>query len=492
VDLKIGSSLERLNKHERSSTAMVGAMNTNKKVQIDVGGTLFTTTLDTLQSAGKDSKLYRQAWGRGGGDSPAEEEDCFFDRDPETFKVLLNLLRTGKVNTAGFDGYTRDKVIEEATYYGLLEKLKNAMAPAQLNGLDLQKAKAVIPNGIDIPTALAAGGSAATEDGSLWVAHGSKITVYDWALRKQKTTLTEFSSIEILNRMSDTLVAAGASDMPGLHIYDPINGMHKKSVIWTDENDPRVYNPVVRAIASNDSSVFASFESGQKLDNALAIIDKTTLQITREFGRQNGATAHAKASTKLQWLASKSLLLVASVQGGSFGYAGYMRLWDIRSEKLVWDWKEPNFQSARAVDHEMFSDMTADEGLQAIFKVSITSGSVSMADLRHLETKDPWIPLLDTNPVLEKAPGGADNKLCTYNKQLYLSRGADVEVWSEIPLAESFKDPDEKEYWDTSFRRNLLENSRHGAQEVTQMVAAADRLFITRKHLQGVEVWETR
>lgn len=95
MDLKIGSSLERLNKHERSSTAMVGAMNTNKKVQIDVGGTLFTTTLDTLQSAGKDSKLYRQAWGRGGGDSPAEEEDCFFDRDPETFKVLLNLLRTG-------------------------------------------------------------------------------------------------------------------------------------------------------------------------------------------------------------------------------------------------------------------------------------------------------------------------------------------------------------------------------------------------------------
>ena len=133
---------------------------------------------------------------------------------------------------------------------------------------------------------------------------------------KQKTTLTAFSLAHVLHRVTNYLVAAGALDVPGLHFYDPVRGVHIKSLIWTDSQDPRVYSPVVRAITANETSLFASFESGQKLDNTLVSVDKNTLQITREFGRQSGGTAQSRAGTKLQWLHSKNLLLVGSVQGG--------------------------------------------------------------------------------------------------------------------------------------------------------------------------------
>lgn len=442
---------------------------------INVGGRLFTTSLETLEKGGTSSTLYQGV--------SHSTDACFYDRDPDMFNSLLNMLRTGVLYPQP-DSSTLDRLIEEATFYGIEEFLKTADGRVPLNGLDIQKAKPVIPSGIEIPSAMAAGA-----DGSVWVSHGSKLTVYDWALRKQKTTLTDFSLAHVLHRVTNYLVAAGALDVPGLHFYDPIRGVHIKSLIWTDPQDVRVYSPTVRAITSNGTSLFASFESGQKLDNTLVSVDKNTLQITREFGRQSGGTAHLRAGTKLQWLHSKNLLLVGSVQGGSFGYAGYMRLWDVRSDKVVWDWKEPNFQATRGTEREMFSDMTVDEDLGAIFKVGVQSGVVSLADLRHLDGPDPWMELMETNSSLQKVPAGANKKLITYNKQVYISRGADVEVWSEVPLAEV---SEEKEYTDTSFRRNFLEHRRHSGQEVTQMVAGGNRLFVARKDFQGVEVWDSR
>lgn len=140
----------------------------------------------------------------------------------------------------------------------------------------------------------------------------------------------------------------------------------------------------------------------------------------REIGRQNGQAAHTKFATKLQWLPQKNLLFVGSVQGGSFGYSGYMRLWDLRSDKIIWDWKEPNFQKAtRGGDQQdCFADMTVDEDLGAIFKVGVQSGALSLADLRNLDTApDPWLELVDTVPP-EKLASGANKKLITYNQQV--------------------------------------------------------------------------
>jgi hypothetical protein len=448
------------------------------RARIEVGGRVFVTTMDTLGKAGKESSLYEAVRQTGQG---------WFDRDPDVFQILLNMLRTGVVYPKAESAAALDRLIDEARFYGLEEALRDALGRAPLNGIDLEKAKPLMASGIDVPRALAAG-----EDGSVWVAHGSKITVYDWALRKQRTTLTELGAVDVMHRLSDDLVACGASDLPGLHIYDVAQGVHSKSVSWTDANDPRVYNAVVHAIAGNESSVFASFESGQHLDNTVVMIDKATSQVVREIGRQNGQAAHTKCATKLQWLPGKNLLFVGSVQGGSFGFSGYMRLWDLRADKVVWDWKEPNFQRATrgGEQQDVFADMVVDEDLGAVFKVGVQSGAVSLADLRNLDTQDPWLELVEAVP-LEKVVSGPNKKLLSYNKQVFLAREADVEVWAEVPLAESFRQKEEKEYWETSFRRNLLEHRRHPGQMVTQMVAGGQRLFVARKDFQGVEVWET-
>jgi len=141
--------------------------------------------------------------------------------------------------------------------------------------------------------------------------------------------------------------------------------------------------------------------------------------VVREICRQNGQAAHTKSATKLQWLPSKNLLFVGSVQGGSFGFSGYMRLWDLRSNKTVWDWKEPNFQKVtRGGEQDCFADMTVDEELGVVFKVGVQSGALSLADLRNLDVADPWLELVDTG-VPEKGEGsGGNKKLIAYNQQV--------------------------------------------------------------------------
>ncbi|KAL2635511.1 hypothetical protein R1flu_006990 [Riccia fluitans] len=452
----------------------------SRRVKLNVGGRVFETFFGTLTVAGKGSNLVKTV------SSAAENSEVFFDRDPEIFSILLNFLRYGAIDQA-FDRSTIDKLIREAIFYGMLDQLKELLRPNALDGIDVEKVKPIVPNGFDFPSALAAG-----SDSSLWVGHGSKVTVFDWAQRKGQTTVTELSTVKSLHRISETHAAVGADDFPGLHIYDFMSGVHSKSMTWVDNADPRVYSPGVMAVTSNDKQIFASFESGQKLDNVILIVDKDKYDIQRELARQNGNTGHSKSATKLQWLPEKNLLLVGASHGGAFGYSGYIRLWDIRTDKQVWDWQEPNYKNPRVEQRDVFADMVASEELSGIFKVSISSGAIAMADLRHLDATDPWLTLAETNPEMEAVEGGEDLKLLTYNKQLYVSRGGNLEVWSEVPLADSFKDLTEKEYWETSFRRNYVDYRRHMADPITQLAVGGDRLFAARKEHQTVEVWETR
>ena len=455
-----------------------------RRVTISVGGQVFETTLATLQSGGHGSLLARSA-----APLPTQEQQrpqIFFDRDPATFRILLNLLRTRRL-PASFD---KDALIDEASFYGLLRIVNEAMAPDALNGIDLERTTNLLPTGRDFPSALCA-----SADGSLLISHGSKITAFDWALRKLRTTLTEFNTIDSLHRLSDSHVACGSGDLPGLHIYDAVRGVHAKSVIWTDKNDTRVYNPSVRAIDSNSTTLFASFENDIRLENTVVLIDRVTLQVAGEVGRQNGNSAHSKVATKLQWLPNTNLLMTAGIHGGTFGWTGYIRLWDMRqSVEPVWELKEPNIQGVdpRLVERDCFADIAVDEEHAGIFKVNIESGNVAMADMRHLKAEDPWMTLTEVNPNMAVKGKCTNSKLLCYNKQIYCSRGGDLEVWSEVPLAGTQVDLAEREYWETSFRRNFVEHRRHGSHDITYLDAGGQRLFVARKEMQGVEVWETR
>eukprot|EP00249_Psilotum_nudum_P017680 c26438_g1_i1 orf=319-1764(-) len=459
-----------------------GAPSRRGRVRINVGGTVFETTSATLQNAGPSSLLVKSLPA-----NVSDHDEIFFDRDPDTFKILLGILRTGKLTLEG-PSLDKNNLIEEANYYGIVDSLAAAMAPRPLDGIDLQRSGNVFLSGRDPPSALCS-----ATDGSLWVGHGSKISVFDWALRKQRTTLTQFNTVDSLHRLSESHVAAGAVDFPGMHIYDVYNGTHSKSLIWSDKNDTRVYKPSVHSICSSPTTLFASFENGQKMENTILLIDRVTLQVAGEVARQNGNSGHSKVATKLQWLPSYNLLMAIGIEGGAFGFSGYIRLWDLRQNNYIWEWKEPNILGdPRTVERDSFSDVTADDSHAGIFKVSVGTGNISMADLRHLKVQGPWIILTETNPKLAVATGGIDNKLLSYNKQLYCSHGGDLEVWSELPMASACLDLAEKEYWETSFRRNFVEHSRrHGGHEITHMEAGGNRLFVARKEMQGVEVWET-
>ncbi|KAH7294498.1 hypothetical protein KP509_27G003500 [Ceratopteris richardii] len=359
------------------------------------------------------------------------------------------------------------------------------MTPDRLDGIDLQKGVSLLATGQDYPNALYA-----SPDGSLIVSHGPKVTEFDWALRRRRTTLTEFDFIESLHRLSDTHVACGSSDLPGLHIYDVCNGKHARSLAWTDNNDTRVYDASVRAICSNPSTLFVAFENGHKLENTIQLIDRLTLQFAGELARQNGNAAHLKVATKLNWISTYNLLMTMGVHQSPLGSSGYIRMWDVRQKETVWEWREPNTQTA---DRDSFADIVVDEEHAGIFKVNVESGSIAMADMRHLKAEDPWMTLIEVNPELAVKEKGTNSKLLCYNRQIFCSRGGELEVWSEAPVAGTEVDLANREYWETSFRKNYVWHNRlHGGHDITLLDAGGQHLFVGRKYMQGVEVWETR
>jgi len=128
------------------------------------------------------------------------------------------------------------------------------------------------------------------------------------------------------------------------------------------------------------------------------------------------------------------------------------------------------------------------EDLGAIVKVNVMRGNLAMADLRRLsESRNPWMPLTETNPALAVQGGTADAKIVSYGREIFCSRGEDLEVWSEVPvISKSSAEVEEKK-----FRRNFVEHSRRGHQ-ITSLSAGGDRLFVARWEMQGVEVWETK
>ncbi|KAL6000776.1 hypothetical protein ACLOJK_006502 [Asimina triloba] len=80
-------------------------------------------------------------------------------------------------------------------------------------------------NSRDSPSAIAT-----TKYGSVYVAHGSKITSFDWSLRRKSTILTQFTAVDSLLSLWSSVAAAGATDFPGLQILDLNDGSIKQTL----------------------------------------------------------------------------------------------------------------------------------------------------------------------------------------------------------------------------------------------------------------------
>nr|KYP65646.1 BTB/POZ domain-containing protein KCTD9 [Cajanus cajan] len=425
---------------EGSKPAVCPKGETNNIVSIDVGGQLFQTTKQTLTSAGPKTFFSRIAESSG-------IYTPFIDRDPELFSLILSLLRTGNLPSKAKAFDLQDLIIE-SRFYGVETLLINSLSnPSQFEPFNLHKSLLLPLNGRDSPSALAA-----PAFGALHVAHGSKITSFDWSLRRKSTLLTHFTAVDSLLALSPSLVAAGANDFSGLQILDLEKGRVRETLHW--ENVTKS-GSTVQAIGSSPEQMFVSFESSRRNSNSIMVYDVQSLAPVTEIAHNEifGADIDsAIPATKLQWVESCKLLMASGSHSGPSGVSGNMRLWDVRSGNVVWETSEK-------VD--CFADVAVCDGLSVIFKVGVNSGEASYVDLRKLSS--------------------FGCKIQTQGNQVFCTKAGDVELWSEVVLNGG-----------RIFKKNLMGRVRDmGGAKVTNLAFGGSTMFLTRKDHQSVEVWQS-
>ncbi|XP_074567397.1 protein ENDOPLASMIC RETICULUM-ARRESTED PEN3 [Curcuma longa] len=466
--------------------------NPNDRVKLNVGGKLFETTVLTLQSGGTDSLL--AALSLRAASAPRDDPlPIFIDRDPEIFSALLSLLRSGCLPSAALRSFSKQDLIDEALFYGVDGRLRSALSPPPLVGFDAVLASTIRPASDAIPTALSAG----FEDGSVWVAHGGQISAYDWSLAHAGTIRTHLDEITALGRVWPEVAATGSLESPGLHFYDVSGGQHVGSVHWADPGDPRIYKARVTAIAAGWSSndpLYAAFECPHR-ENCILAVDLATLGPAETIGRQNGGAAKTASPGRLVNVRERGLIFAAAVSAGAFGYAGYMRLWDPRSGKAVWETSEPGGGSSTQRFGDAFSDVDVDREGSAIYKVCWRSGDVAVADMRRLG-EDPWVYLEDNRSAaagVRIVGEGVKSVIHCYKQQVFVGKEGGLEVWSQITDGEEGKQRKEEGVSvGATYRRNFVDKEEDAKRgRIGAMEAGGNRLFVSRIGVEGVEVWES-
>ncbi|CAN8233263.1 unnamed protein product [Cochlearia groenlandica] len=441
-------------------------------VFVNVGGRIFQTTKETLTLAGSDSLLSRLA----------NESTRFVDRDPDLFSALLYILRTGNLPARSRSFDVRD-LIDESKYYGIESFLVDSLSnPSQFEAFDLRRSTILTLNGRDSPSTIAPTGNG----GGLHVAHGSKITSFDWSLRRKSTVLTSFSAVDSLLEISPGVLAAGATDFSGLQIVDLENGGSVRTTLnW--ENLSRSSSSTVQAIGSSSEYLFTSFESSRRNSNSIMVYDLSTLLPVSEIDHcdmYGPDIDSAIPSTKLRWIQSVNLLMVSGSHTSPSGVNGHIRFWDVRSKNMVWEIKETQ---------DCFSDVTVSDNLSAVFKVGVSSGEVFYNDLRSLGTTDAWICLGEERKrSLKERREGVGCKIESYGNHVFSSKGSKMELWSEVItglVGNASRDVLEER----AFRKNLYAKSEDsGENKISGMAFGGNRMFVTRKDKQCIEVWQSR
>ena len=97
-----------------------------KIIRLNVGGTLYTTTLATLTTGVASGSVLAAMFDPDSGRPPAEKDDkgnFFIDGEPGPFEHILRFLRRGKLSE-DIDSCTLEQLEWEADYYGLDQLLK--------------------------------------------------------------------------------------------------------------------------------------------------------------------------------------------------------------------------------------------------------------------------------------------------------------------------------------------------------------------------------
>src|SRR5437588_13073115 len=92
------------------------------RLTINIGGTIFITSIDTLKNnprAGNDNyfiKLLSKSWKDTLDDRLGNE--CFIDRDPKSFKIILNYLRGYDLDLEKLSDIQRNMIYLDSIFYG--------------------------------------------------------------------------------------------------------------------------------------------------------------------------------------------------------------------------------------------------------------------------------------------------------------------------------------------------------------------------------------
>jgi len=118
-------------KELEATDVITGADDTcEDQIILNVGGTHFSTTLNTLRSINGTffDKLSTTCSGDG---------TCFIDRDPATFEYILDFIRTGDMVVKSANRSLRSQLLEEAEFFELPDELKVYLRFSSLAGIDL-------------------------------------------------------------------------------------------------------------------------------------------------------------------------------------------------------------------------------------------------------------------------------------------------------------------------------------------------------------------
>ncbi|KAE8683891.1 BTB/POZ domain-containing protein [Hibiscus syriacus] len=280
------------------------------------------------------------------------------------------------------------------------------------------------------------------------------------SLTRKSTILTQFTAVDSLLALSQDIAAAGATDFPGLHILDLHEGCVKQVLNWVNSTRS---GSTVQAIGSSGEFLFSSFESSRRNSNSILVYDLNTLNPVIEIGHNEifGADLDsAIPATKLKRVSSYGLLMASGSQRGLSGVTGNIRFWDI--------------------------------GL-----VGVNSGEVFNADLRCLgsvnndadDNSNPWICVGDRRKVVNGKKEGFGCRIESHGNYVFCSKGGDIEFWSEVVMGS--EKTSEGQLKGRVFRKNLMGRVKDtGGLRITNLTFGGNKMFVTRKDQQAVEIWQ--
>lgn len=279
------------------------------------------------------------------------------------------------------------------------------------------------------------------------------------------------------------MVAAGANDFLGMQIIDLERGLVKTTLECENVTRSR---STVQAIGSSPEHLFASFESGRRNSNSIVVYDLQSLKPITEIGHNEifGAEIDsAIPATKLKWVSGYNVLMASGSHSGPSGVVGNVRLWDVRSGNIVSELNEKI---------DCFADVTVSDNLSVILKVRVHSGEAYFVDLRKLSAENSWVCLGDKRKVLNGKKEGIGCKVEDQGNQVFCSRGGDIEVWSEVIMGSAAKKNGEDSLEDRIFKKNLMGRVKDmGGPKITSLAFGGNKMFLTRKDQQNVEVWQS-